>query len=279
MAHTQIEALRTTLHRLLRPLIRICLRNGFSAKAFFEIVRRVYADVAHEEFGIDGKLATTSRVAILTGLTRKDVQRLLDTEQPDMVADTDQFNRAAAVLAGWIKDPDFADRTGHPAPLLLSDAKTSFSELVRRYSGDMPARTMLDELLRVGAIKQLRDGRICLLSRTYVPEKGPVQILAILGTDTADLIATIEHNLYAQPRNPRFQRKVMYNNVSEQTAKEFHSIAAARGQELLEALDRWLAHRDRDVNPAAKGPGRVRLGVGVYHFEEPFPPPRPGMPK
>jgi Family of unknown function (DUF6502) len=279
MAHTQTEALRTTLLTLLRPLIRICLRNGLSAKAFSELVKRVYADVAHEEFGIDGKLATTSRVAILTGLTRKEVQRLLDTEQPDMAADTDQYNRAASVLAGWIKDSDFADRRGRPTPLLMSDSGASFSELVRRYSGDMPARAMLDELLRVGAIKQLKDGRICLLSRAYVPEKGPVQKLAILGMDTADLIATIEHNLYTQPRNSRFQRKVMYDNVSEQSAKEFHSIAAARGQELLEALDRWLAHRDRDVNPAAKGTGRVRLGIGVYHFEEPFRPPRVGTPK
>ena len=279
MAHTQTEALRTTLLTLLRPLIRICLRNGLSAKAFSELVKRVYADVAHEEFGIDGTLATTSRVAILTGLTRKEVQRLLDTEQPDMAADTDQYNRAASVLAGWIKDSDFADRKGHPAPLLMSDTEASFSELVRRYSGDMPARAMLDELLRVGAIKQLKDGRICLLSRAYVPEKGPVQKLAILGMDTADLIATIEHNLYTQPRNSRFQRKVMYDNVSEQSAKEFHSIAAARGQEVLEALDRWLAHRDRDVNPAAKGTGRVRLGIGVYHFEEPFRPPYGRKPK
>lgn len=279
MAYTQTDTLRTALLTLLRPLIRICLRNGFSAKAFFELVRRVYADVAHEEFGIDGKLATTSRVAILTGLTRKDVQRLLDTEQPDMAADMDQYNRAASVLSGWIKDPDFADGRGQPTPLLMSGAKASFSELVRRYSGDMPPRAMLDELLRVGAIGQLKDGRICLLSRAYVPEQGPEQILTILGSDTADLIATLEHNLYAKPRKPRFQRKVMYNNVSEKTAREFHSIAAARGQELLEALDRWLAHRDRDVNPAAKGPGRVRLGIGVYHFEEPFYPPRPGTPK
>ena len=279
MVHTHTEVLRTTLLALLRPLIRICLRNGFSAKAFFELVKRVYAEVAHEEFGIGGKLATTSRVAILTGLTRKEVQRLFEAEHPDTTTDRDQYNRAASVLAGWIKDPDFTGRRGQPAPLLMSDDVASFSELVRRYSGDMPARAMLDELLRVGAIKQLKDGRICLLARAYVPEKGPVQKLAILGMDTADLIATIEHNLYAQPPNPRFQRKVMYDNVSEQTAKEFHSIAAARGQELLEALDRWLAHRDRDVNPAAKGTGRVRLGIGVYHFEEPFRPHRAGKSK
>ncbi len=270
MAHTQTDALCGAIRTLLRPLIRICLRNGLSAKAFFELVKRVYADVAHEEFGIDGKAATTSRVAILTGLTRKEVQRLLDEEQADLAQESDQYNRAACVISGWLKDPDFFGGKGHPSPLFMSEGRMSFSELVRRYSGDMPPRAMLDELLRVGAVKQLKDGRICLMTRGYVPEKGAVQKLAILGMDTADLIATIEHNLYARSREPRFQRKVMYDNLSQQAAKEFQSVAAARSQELLEALDRWLAHRDRDVNPAAGGTGRLRVGIGVYHFEEPL---------
>ena len=55
------------------------------------------------------------------------------------------------------------------------------------------------------------------------------------------------------------------NNLS---AKEFQALAAAQGQELLEAIDRWLSHRDRDTNPASKGTGRVRVGLGIYHFEE-----------
>ena len=37
---------------------------------------------------------------------------------------------------------------------------------------------------------------------------------------------------------------------------------------LLEALDRWLSTRDRDVNPTSKGSGRVRTGLGIYHFED-----------
>jgi hypothetical protein len=114
----------------------------------------------------------------------------------------------------------------------------------------------------------MKDGRVCLRSRGYIPQKSAVEKLSILGTDTADLIATIDHNVYVNPRNPRFQRKVMYDNVPVEAAQEFQTIVAARGQELLEALDRWLSHRDRDVNPSSKGTGRVRLGVGLYHFEE-----------
>ncbi|TSA04151.1 MAG: hypothetical protein D4R81_02350, partial [Nitrospiraceae bacterium] len=76
------------------------------------------------------------------------------------------------------------------------------------------------------------------------------------------------HNLHQKPTKPRFQRKVMYDNVSVEAAKEFQTLDAAQGQELLEAIDRWLAHRDRDVNPASKGTGRVRVGLGIYHFEE-----------
>ena len=94
------------------------------------------------------------------------------------------------------------------------------------------------------------------------------QQLTILGQDTADLISTIEHNLYANPSRPRIQRKVMYDNVPMEWADAFQSIAQARAQEMLEGLDRWLAHRDRDVNPTVKGKGRVRIGLGVYHFEE-----------
>jgi len=92
--------------------------------------------------------------------------------------------------------------------------------------------------------------------------------LQMLGADTADLISTIDHNIYLEPTEPRFQRKVMYDNVPIAAAKEFRTLAAAEGQELLEKLDRWLAHRDRDTNPASKGSGRVRVGLGIFQFEE-----------
>ncbi len=232
------------------------------------MAKQVYVEVAKTEFGIEGKKQTISRISILTGLTRKEVQRLLKAPaEPDSEM-TEEYNRAARVMTGWIRDPEFGDGKGHPSPLKLEGRRASFAELVKRYSGDIPVMAVLDELLRVGAVRRLRDGRIGLLARGFIPVKGPSHKLSILGRDTADLIETIDHNLYKTPTRPRFQRKVMYDNVPAEAAREFRVLAAAQGQEFLELLDRWLSQRDRDVNPAMRGGGRVRLGVGVYHFEE-----------
>ena len=129
------------------------------------------------------------------------------------------------------------------SPLRMEAKAASFAKLVKRYSGDMPARAMLDELLRAGAVKQLKDGRICLLSRGYVPQKGSAEKLTILGSDTADLITTIDHNLYEKPAKPRIQRKVMDDNVPVEPAREFQILSAAQSQELLEAPDRRLPPR------------------------------------
>ena len=215
-----------------------------------------------------GKAATTSRIAILTGLTRKEVQALLDMPLHREDRFGDEYNRAARVITGWLRDPDFGDGYGHPLPLGMVGKRLSFSSLVKRYSGDIPVRAMLDELVRVGAVKRLRDGRLGLVVRGYIPQKSTDQQLTILGQDAADLITTIDHNLYRNPSRPRIQRKVMYDNVPLESAEAFQAIAQARAQEMLEGLDRWLSHHDRDVNPTVKGTGRVRVGLGLYHCEE-----------
>ena len=262
------KGLPAAIRKLLPPLVRILLRNGMSAKSFYEITKHTYATVARNEFGIGKKQATISRIAILTGLTRKEVQALLD--MPVQSADRygDEYNRASRVISGWLRDPDFGDGRGHPLPLRMGGKRQSFSALVKRYSGDIPVRAMLDELVRVGAVKQLKDGRIGVAVRGYIPQKGADQKLAVLGQDTADLIATIDHNIYGNPSGPRVQRKVVYDNVPAESAQAFQVVAQARSQEMLESLDRWLSHRDRDVNPTVKGKGRRRVGLGVYHFEE-----------
>lgn len=268
MKPTHAQTLSAATRTLLVPLVRMFLRNRKAARSFYDLVKQVYVDLAKEEFGIKGKKATVSRIAILTGLTRKEVQALLAQPANSEQALAEEYNRAARVIAGWLRDSKFSDGRGHPAPLPLNGKRGSFESLVKTYSGDIPVRAMLDELLHTGAAEQLKDGRVCLRTRGYIPQKSAPEKLHILGTDTADLIATIDYNVYASPHRPRFQRKVMYDNIPIEAAQQFHAIAAARGQELLESLDRWLASHDRDVNPTSKGSGRVRTGLGIYHFED-----------
>lgn len=263
--HSDIIA--RALARLLTPLVRILLRHGVSFGAFSDLLKQVYVTVAERDFTVPGRKQTTSRIAVLTGLHRKEVARLrrLPADAPDAM--DERYNRAARVLTGWLRDRDFHAGDGEPAALAVDDP-AGFPALVQRYSGDMPARAVLDELERVGSVERTDDGRVRLVQHGYVPARDTAQKLQILGTDTRDLIATIEHNLGAAPDDARFQRKVSYDNVPEEYVEEFRALAARRSQELLEELDRWLAERDRDRAPATGGSGRVRLGLGIHAIEE-----------
>jgi hypothetical protein len=139
---------------------------------------------------------------------------------------------------------------------------------VRRYGGDVPPRAVLDELLRVGAAECSRDGRIRLRARSYIPRTSDRDKIAILGTDVADLIATIDHNMRRGQADPHFQRKVMYDNLPVEVVPEFRAQSAGQAQALLEQFDQWLSQHDRDVQPSVDGSGRMRVGIGIYYFEE-----------
>lgn len=253
---------------MLRPLFRVLLRNGLSFNAFIDIAKRVFIEVAMQDFGIPGKKQTVSRVSVLSGLSRKEVQRVLELPAAEDRVALERYNRAARVIAGWVRDTSFVDKTGEPVALPLQEGPASFHELVRRHSGDVPARAVLDELLRVGAVEQLADGRVRLLARAYVPRGSEVDKLGILGTDVADLIGTIDHNLQHGAADPFFQRKVMYDNLPVEALAEFRALSGDEAQALLERFDRWLSQHDRDVNSKVTGTGRARAGIGVYYFEE-----------
>ena len=139
---------------------------------------------------------------------------------------------------------------------------------MRKYSGDVPARAILDELTRVDSVDMSATGRVRLKTRAYVPAGGEADKLSILGSDVAELICTIGHNLECAPEDAYFQRKVSYDNLPREAAPELRRMAAERSQALLEQLDAWMAERDRDTSPSVKGSGRKRISLGVYYHEE-----------
>ena len=262
------QALSAAVMRILVPLVRMLLRQGVSYGTFADLAKWVYVDVAMQEFGIDRRKQSTSRVSILTGLSRKEVTRVRGLPQPDDQASTERYNRAARVIAAWRREADFIDAEGEPAVLSMSGRGATFTELVRRFSGDVPARAIRDELIHSGAVEQQKDGRIRLRDRAYIPKTSENGKLHILGTDVSHLISTIDHNLQPEVPQPFFQRKVAYDNLPNEVLPQLRKLTGRKAQALLEKIDRWLAGHDRDINPNVAGTGRNKAGIGIYYFEE-----------
>lgn len=279
MNSPETNHLQKALYRILRPLARLLLRNGITYAEFSDLVKRAYVDSAMTDFREGTRKQTDSRAAVLTGLTRKEVKRqreLLAGERPDARV-TRHISRASRVVSGWVQDEHFHDASGEPAALPF-DGERSFAGLVRRYSGDMTPRAVLDELQRVGVVApQTQAGTLYLKQRAYVPAGDDEEMLHIFGEDVSDLVTTIDHNLMSRENGhpPLYQRTLTYNNVPPEVIERWRAYAAGQSQALLEKLDEWLGPYDRDSSGSqapADGQETVRTGVSVFYFEEPVQP-------
>ncbi len=269
MEESATKAIAAAITNLLRPLVVFLLRNGVPYSTFADIAKRVYVDVATEKFDIPGRKQSKSRVSILTGLSRREVLRVKRLPAQDDPGALDRINRAARVIAGWVRDRRFSDESGHPTDLPFDGGDVSFLQLVKAYSGDAPARAVLDELARVEVVERTSDGRIRLREHSYIPKGREIDKIAILGSDTSDLVSTIDHNI-CHPDAPFFQRKVNYDNLPSEALPELKKLAGEHSQALLERMDRVMSERDRDANPRIAGTGRKRAMLGIYYFEEDY---------
>ncbi|RBW48527.1 DUF6502 family protein [Marinobacter sp. F3R11] len=273
------EPHNTTLHkalfRILRPLARLLLRNGIPYGEFAELVKRAYVEAAIEDFPVGRRKPTDSGAAVMTGLTRKEVKRQREILAGQHLEKLEVLhtNRASRVVSGWVHDPAFQDSDGLPAKL-APDGVQGFSELVKKYSGDMPPRSVLDELVRVGMVSMDSDtGKVILIKRAYVPAEDSKEMLQFFGEDVSDLIATVDHNLVCgqDGGQPLFQRTLTYNNIPPEVMDEWRAHAAEQSQALLEKMDSWLGPKDRDVSGSqvdGSTKESFRTGVSVFYFEE-----------
>ena len=256
--------LAAAVSRLLRPLVRILLRNGVAYGTLAGWAREVYVDVAFEDFAPHGKKQTVSRVSAMTGLTRKEVKRLHERDTAGGDTGQARYSRAIRVISGWLNDRRFQDENGKPGVLPIEGRRNSFALLVKEYSGDIPTRAMLAMLEEAGSVRTVQD-KVRLVRRAYVPGSDAVEKIRILGNDVCELLATIDHNLTAEPEQLLFQRKVAYDNIDPAAAEKLKKLSVTRAQALLEHLDKQFSSNELDEGTADRG---KYISVGIYYHEQ-----------
>src|SRR6516162_6122655 len=254
------------LGRLLEPIVLLLLKSGITWREFADLAKVKFVQVATNEFGIRGRPTNASRVAILTGIDRRDVRKLrtLSSEQPAFAPGF--MSKPTQVLDGWFHDPNFRTASGEPRDLQVSEGDDSFAALVRRCVPGIPHVAMIKELRAVGAIEELPDGRLRVLKRNYIPRELTDNQIRLWGSVLQDVGTTLEHNLMRKPSaRPRFERRALSLSVERRALPEFEAFLAAEGQAFLERVDDWLASHQIDNTGSAPMQG-IRLGVGMYEI-------------
>jgi len=253
------------------PLVRILLRNGISFREFAEVLKDVFVAVCARDLVVPGRRLTLSRIAIVTGLTRKEVSTIVRDDELRRKALETNANRAAKILEAWHSDTRFLGPYGFPRDLLIEgdDPSGTFSDLVRENSGDMPVRAMLEELMRVDAARVVEGGEVVrVLKRTYIPTEMTPEMIQIFSQAVRRYIETVDYNLSLQETKSRRFDRVVYPDpglrvidvpIFQQEVREYLETVIAE-------IDYKTSKYQRLDDPESET--TTRVGVGIYFYQD-----------
>jgi len=256
-------SLRAPLARLLRPLVRLCIRGGMTFPALVQLLRELFVNVAEYDFALEGKEQTDSRVSLLTGVHRKEVARLRGAGAP--VNETPAtLSLTSAIMARWLAAPEFTDAKGDPLPLprMANGDAPSFEQLVSSITKDVRPRAVLDEWLDRKLVTINDDEEIVLVDSAFVPRGDDERKWHYLGRNLHDHIAAAAENVSGPA--PRFlERAVHYDGLSAKLAKRLEG----RSRDLaMDALK--IANREANRALAKDKGGEHRWNFGIYIYSD-----------
>jgi hypothetical protein len=169
----------------------------------------------------------------------------------------------AHVMTLWFSDPACLDARGNPRSLPLRGSPVSLEALAHRIDPNLDVRYVARYLEHGGALRRLgnrylpRDRVLILRGR----ERMTPFLRGLFG-----LLRTLEHNRQCRGRSPGWLELISSNPR--------FPVSAVRSFEkrLRVLINRLLVKVDADMHrhecAARKGEQTVRMGVGVYQFED-----------
>ena len=244
---------------LLRPIALLCVRHGLKIQELFEASKRALLEAARAELIRQGVELNTSKLAVMTGLQRREVMRLLESPSDE----GGQANLLLRIVGAWQQGKRYLDKRGKPMALDCEGAESAFAKLVQSVSQDLNPYTVLFELERVGVVTRVH-GEARLVAQVYVP--GDLDhSMELLTQDQEALVLGVAENIFDQPEVPHLHIATHYDNIPESRLGEIKEWLLRKGRDFHQEARAYLGGLDRDLNPdLPPGVGRGRVLVGTF---------------
>jgi hypothetical protein len=270
------EALLSALAAILRPTVKLLLHSGISFDEFTNVAKAVFVHVATEEYKRRGRPANFSQVSAMTGISRKDVSKIRDPKLAERWTPDMEISPVNTILQHWHFDSDFSDGAGKARALPFEGAQ-SFSTLVARHAGDIPAGAMKSTLQKAGVIQQDANGLLVVSKPYYYARQYDADFIRVLAFSASNHGLTLTHNSVVHQRGDlsneakrqigRLERTVWSEHLSPEGIAKFKQWVDDSAPRFLEKCNRTLARHELPRNAWDSNRPRV-TGVGVYYFEE-----------
>jgi Family of unknown function (DUF6502) len=274
VTHSVKSSLLVALRYVLKPLVRMALKNGVLFPEFSMALKQAYLDVASRQNRAARIAVTGEGMFVMTGIAAAEAASILHANVAPSI-DVDAELPLPRVLNAWHTDKRFTGPYGvlrdlefspsvsmHPGEPKAGD---SFTDLVHAYFPEISPKALLDELLRLDLVKDVGNGFYRAMRRSYVPDP--------LSEDMIRLIAQLGHNflesleINARPESKGGKglvQRFVYADIglNADALNRFGTHVRARGQVFADEIDDWLStNQERKENQ-----GRFKTGVGYYHY-------------
>lgn len=274
-ANPEQLALLEAVTKVLSPLAQLCMGSGLTIQTVQEGLRRAYVQAALKAHTassekVSAKPSTdrlTSRISASTGLTRREVDRLLSQH---LETPTHKPSAASEVFTRWVSDPLLKDSKGQAKALPKQSEDFSFEKLAQSVTTDVHPRAILEELIRLKlATVDPQTQLIALRQQSFVPLGDRVHMAQYFGDNLSDHLQAACDNLLLDGRQ-HLEQAVFADELSEHSIQRAHELLSDIWKELLSRLSQEFTQLIEDDQKHQRIQDQ-RMRVGLYTFNEAMP--------
>src|SRR6267142_1263093 len=264
------ENLLAAFRNLLRPLVRLAVKNAVAFSEFSGVLKQAYVDVAAKQIAASGKDPSEEGISLIANITTTDVHNILQAAgDAKFGVAAQEGNPLPTILNAWHTNPKYTGPYGVVRDIPFSRAEDAtdpytFSQLAADYCPGVSPKELLDELIRTGCVQDVGNDFYRAIKRSYVPDPLSARSILLFARIVHNLCEAAEVNLRAESVGGKgLIERTIYtvHGIPRQDLPAFDKFIRQRGQVFADDIDNWLS--DLDKEGIKDG---VRTGVGFYHY-------------
>lgn len=255
-------ALARAAIRAIEPLVDLFLELGITSPEAESLLRAVFVHRSRRWLSdLEGGGAPSDvRIALVSGVHRNFVSRLL-AEPPKIArARERKGHRLGRLLDAWHREPSYLDSSGKPRDLPEHGLSPSFEALASHYLPGVSFGALMRELHRAGVIETLANRRIRVRSRSMRVAGITVGNLREAGLRSAGYLRTLIRNL-RNPREPLLDETLVPIAVTAKRVPIVREVIYRRSIAFLQSLEEELESERRQAHASEEV---VRLSISIF---------------
>lgn len=254
------------LRALVRPIAKFCLKHSLPVHDLEEAFRVEFIERAAEELRHKGEKVNASRLSVITGVYRKEVDRIFVKKDLSPPEPQSILHR---VVGQWEQNARFQTPAGKPRPLSFKGGNCEFVKLVSSVTTAIGPAAVLFELERRGLVKRGRKGLV-LVKGGNVIDDNLAEGYELVARDIGTLLEAADENLMKTDPLGNVHVRTEFDNVFRASVPAVRQWLHSQAKAFHKRARTFLAKMDKDISTRAERGGEAGARVvltSVSHIE------------